>query len=331
MLDLGQRGPVPRTGRHDPTFERAGPPLSELEFYGCTPRPMTVAEYDEHEGRVEFFDSRTGLAWMVNEAAHFPHETPLHMLGRLLERIALMRGSPIVSGGAVEIRRTLPDGATRHVQPDQMVFLDLASFNRIATPYLNAGEDPYPDVVVEVDSTTDVRGNRLKLYEAWGFPEVWVEVPSAYALGRRPGMKSELRVYLLEGTRYARSESSRAFPGWRAEDIHRALSEPVVSEETSEILSRVGRALGERSGTGPENDPLLRERRAAGSAEAHADFVRALLGRRGVAVLPEFPSARERVLLEGTSAAAIVAAALAASSFGDFLTRLRSNDPTERR
>ena len=127
-----------------------------------------------------------------------PHETPLHMLGRLLERIAQMRGSPIVCCGQTEIRRTFGDsGATRHIQPDQMVFLDPVRLDRMASPYLNAGEDPYPDVVVEVDSTTDVRRNRLKLYEAWGFPEVWVEVPDAYAPSRPAGLQSGLRIYLL--------------------------------------------------------------------------------------------------------------------------------------
>ena len=40
-----------------------------------------------------------------------------------------------------------------------------------------SGEHDFPDVVVEVDHTTDVRRKKLWLYEEWGFPEVWVEVP----------------------------------------------------------------------------------------------------------------------------------------------------------
>ena len=229
--------------------QRDDPPLSELEFPGCYLRPMTFSEYEDHEGRVEFFDSRAGLACLASEAAHFAHEMPLRMLGPLLERIAQMRGSPIVFCGQAEIRRVLTGSeGTRHIQPDEMVFLDPARLDRMASPYLNAGEDPYPDVVVEVDSTTDVRRNRLKLYEAWGFPEVWVEVPDAYAPSRPAGLQSGLRIYLLEGGRYAPSEASRAFPGWLAAEIHGALNERVISEETSEILSRVGRALGERSG-----------------------------------------------------------------------------------
>ena len=321
-----------------PVAGRGEPALSELEFHGCYLRPMTVAEYEAFDGRVEFYDSRTGVASMAAEA-HFPHEDPLHMLGRLLERIAQMRGSPIVCRGAAEIRRRLPEGRTRHIHPDQMVYLDPRTADRTGSQYLTAGEDPYPDVVLEVDSTTDVRGNRLKLYEAWGFPEVWVEVPDAYAPGRRSGMKSELRIYLAEGGRYVRSEESGAFPGWRAADIHRALNERVISERTSDILSRVGRALGEREGTGPEDDPLLRQQRAEarahgqaeGRAEGRADgrarMLRVLLRQRGLAVPRAFPAGlteRNREVFLAASEERILAAASVAASFADFLSLLEA-------
>ena len=70
------------------------------------------------------------------------------------------------------------------------------------------------------------------------------------------------------------SEESRAFPGWQAVEIHRALNEPILSEETSAVLSRVGEALGEWEGTGPEDDPLLRQQRAEGLAEGVGRMVR---------------------------------------------------------
>ena len=315
----------------DPGLPSGEPALSELEFYGCYARPMTLAEYEDYEGRVEFFDSRAGIACLASEAAHFPHEDPLNMLGPLLTRIALMRGSAIVCRGAAEIRRTFRDGQTRRIQPDQMVYLDPATRDRTGSQYLSAREDPNPDVVVEVDSTTDVRGNRLKLYEAWGFPEIWVEVPDAYAPSRRPGLRSELRIYLLEAGRYVLSEESRAFPDWRAVDIHRALNEPVISEETSQILSRVGRALGEPEGTGPEDDALLREygaeRRAEGRTEERAGLARAMLAARGIAVSPDFPQPSCRAALAAASGAAIVSAASAASSEPEFLARLASDPP----
>ena len=62
------------------------------------------------------------------------------------------------------------------MQADQILFLRPAQ----TEPAGNAVEvstDALPDVVLEVDNTTDVRRNKLKLYESWGFREVWVEVP----------------------------------------------------------------------------------------------------------------------------------------------------------
>ena len=317
--------------RAAPTVPGAEPALSELTFSGCYARPMTVAEYDEYEGRIEFFDSRAEIAWLTREAAHLPHERPLNMLGPLLREIAMTRGAQIVCGGMAEIRRTFPDGQTRRIQPDQMVYLDPTTLERTGPQYLTAREDPTPDVVVEVDSTTDVRRNRLKLYEAWGFPEVWVEVPNAYAPSRPPGLRSGLTIHLLEAGRYVPSPSSRAFPGWRSDEIHRALNEPVISEETSRVLSRVGRTLGEREGTGPENDPLLREQRAQGRAEGRTEerveLARAMLTGRGIAVSADFPSPRLRIALAAASAPAVVSAASAASSEQEFLARL-AGDPS---
>ena len=295
---------------------------------------MTRAQYAEHEGRVEFFDSRAAIVWMVREPAHAPHERPRNRLGHLLERIAQVRGSGIESLGEVEIRRTeFGSGEHQSIHPDQMVFLRPEHTKGKVSQYLNVGEDPYPDVVLEVDSTTDVRRNRLELYAAWGFPEVWVEVPDAYAPSRPAGLRSGLRIYLLEAGRYALSEESVAFPGWRAAEIHRALNERVISHQTSAVLSRVGRRLGEREGTGPDDDPLLRGQRAEGRTEGVAEgrtaMIRALLRQRSVPVPRDFPAglaASYREALRAASEERILAAISAANSFADFLTRLDDPD-----
>ena len=295
---------------------------------------MTRAEYEAHEGRVEFFDSRAGMAWMVREPTHAPHEEPRYRLVELLARIAQMRGSPIKGFGETGIRWADPgSGRLAAMHPDQMLFLHPDRMEGKVSRYLEVGVHPFPDVVLEVDSTTDVRRNRLELYEEWGFPELWVEVPDAYAPGRPAGLRSGLRIYLLEDGRYVRSEESRAFPGWRAAEIHRGLNEPVLSEKTSAALSRVGRALGEREGTGPEDDPLLREQRAEsrlegrmeGRTEGRAAMIRALLGQRGIGVPPDFPAQLAPRTLDALRAASeerILAAVSAADAFADFLARL---------
>ena len=54
------------------------------------------------------------------------------------------------------------------------------------------GEHDIPDVVLEVDHTTDVRRGKLLQYEAWGFPELWVEVPDWAASSRPPRAGSRI-------------------------------------------------------------------------------------------------------------------------------------------
>ena len=238
-----------------PQRKRRWTPVSALEFVGCDSCRMTLAEYEEYpeDGRkIEFFDSEVGLAWMMREGPTFPHEEPGRMLVGLVREIAMTRGAPIKCSGAASLRLLDADfQQVRAIHPDEMVFLHPERADPANPSFLAVGEDAYPEVVLEVDHTRDTRRDKLKLYEEWGFPELWVEVPDAYSASRPRGLKPELRIYLLEGERYVLSEESRAFPGWRAEEIHRALNEAVISTDTSAVLERVGRALGEREGTGP--------------------------------------------------------------------------------
>lgn len=98
------------------------------------------------------------------------------------------------------------------------------------------------------------------------------------------------------------------------------------SSETLAVASRVARALGLREGTTPEDNPLLREQRVEGGAEANASTARELLHRRAVEVsavfLADLPIA-DRTLLRQAAPAAVAAAALTARSLLDFLHRLR--------
>ena len=176
--------------------------------------------------------------------------------------------------------------------------------------------------------TTDVRRGKLKLYEAWGFPELWVEVPERRAPSRPKRRVPGLTIHLLEGGAYRKSPGSVAFPGWRAEDIHEAMNEVGRSARTSTILERLGRRLGARDGTGPDNDSLLRSLRnqsraqglAEGLAEGRAEMVRQMLLSRGIKVSEGFPA--DAPAFAGLSEAAIVAAALACDSERDFNARM---------
>ena len=212
---------------------------------------------------------------MVCEPVSVYHELPGQRLSGLATRIAQMRGSPIETIGAADLLLRDADGAyLRILEADQTVYLHPRT-TRPAGPAIEVGSDTLPDVVLEVDNTTDVRRGKLALYESWGFPEVWVEVPEQASPSRPAGLRPGLTIHLLESGRFRPAASSRAFPGWTAQEIHQALNEREVSYVTMAALRRVGRTLGAAVGTGPDNDPLLRAERlqshAKGRAEGHAE------------------------------------------------------------
>ena len=135
---------------------------------------------------------------MARATALAPDRDPLEMLGRLVERIALVRGSATVCRSQAGIWRTFEDGLMRRVQLDRIVVLDPRAWDHAGPPRLAVREDPNPDVVVEVDCTTELRGYRHELYEDWGFPEVWLEVPNAFAPSQPAVLRPGLGIYLLE-------------------------------------------------------------------------------------------------------------------------------------
>ena len=187
------------------------------------------------------------------------------------------------------------------------------------------GSDTLPDVVLEVDNTTDVRRGKLSLYESWGFPEVWVEVPDQSSPSRPAGLRPGLTIHLLEGGRFRPAAGSRAFPGWTAQEIHLALNEREVSYVTMAALRRVGRTLGAAVGTGPDDDPLLREERlqsrAEGRTEAQREAVLQVLKRRGLPVSAAFPGRLAE--FKAASTGALVQAALECRDEADFLRSMR--------
>ena len=306
--------------------KRRWTPVSALEFVGCDSCRMTLREYEalDEDVKVEFFDSEVECAWMLREPEHLSHAKPGARLAELAREIAMTRGSPIVCCGEAQLRLLDRDsGQVRVMYPDQTVFLRPEGADSANRLFVDVGEDAYPDVVLEVDNTRDTRRDKLVLYEEWGFPELWVEVPDSYAPSRPRGLRPELRIYVLEETGYLPSGVSRAFPGWSAPEIHRALNEPVISAATSAVLRRVGRALGVREGTGPDDDPLL----GAHRAEARAESAREILRRRGIAVSAAFTARFAGG--PAVTAEAAVEAAFAAGDEADFFDRLRGQAASE--
>ena len=244
---------------------------------GCRPVTITREDIATWEGRFEYWDGDTETAWVVSEPTSATHEQPGARLAGLSHVIAGVRGAPIECYGTMDLLLRDEHGEKRRImQADQSVYLHPWRA-RLPTDAMEIGRHDQPDVVLEVDHTTDVRRGKLGLYEAWGFPEVWVDVPEAGYAARRPaGLSPGLTIHLLEAGSYRSVAQSRAFPGWTAAEVHAALSEEALSEETSRVLHRVGRVLGAREGTGPDDTPWLRMARQ----ESRAEGERALLVRQ---------------------------------------------------
>ena len=336
----------------------APPPASQRppDLPGCEPLPLPASELDTFEYRLEVWDGRTETAW-VCEPVTIYHEQPARRLSWVTSRIALMRGSPIRCIGSADLVQRNAAGRERWImQADEVLYLHPGRA-RVSKRVVEVDANDLPDVVLEVDHTTDVRQWKLGMYQEWGFPEIWVLVPWEESV-REPGMTIHVR-----GTNggYREVRESVAFPGWTAEENHTALTEEPLSAETYGVLERVGRALGAREGTRPEDDPFARslsararaegrERghatgyaqgrteghatgytegrakgRTEGHAEVHAEAVLAVLRARGIdaAGLVEDPG-----FLVGLPLDASMAAAVACTGEADLRRRLRAASRT---
>ena len=305
-----------------------------LEFAGCDPLPVPREEIEgpEWEGRrVEYWHAATETAWVAREGATPFHEALPSALARILERVAMFRGSPIDCMGATDLRFHTPEGELLgFIQADQLVYLRPERTALLDAGEMVVGTSRFPDVVFEVDNTTDVRRNRLLLYERAGFPEVWVEVPDRRSRSARRSRRAGLTIHTPGNGGYRESGVSRVFPDWTAHEIHTALNEPVMSFETDLVLARVGRELGSREGGSPEGDPSLarfgREKHVEGHAAGIVAMAAATLHLRGIALSPDFPADLPREhqeALRRASAVAVAEAAHTAVSEDDFFVRLR--------
>ena len=320
--------PPPRDATANGAAVRAnpGPPLAELGFDNAYRRyRMTAAEQQDSERRLEFWDGETETALEVREGPTPYHERPSHRLAQLVERIAQVRGKPIACFGNMDLEFPAKgEWRKRVLQADQSLYLHPERANLVGPSAMVVGENHYPDVVLEVDYSTDVRRAKLQLYEAWGFPEVWVDVPERSPWRRPHG----ITIHLREDNAFAPAPASRAFPGWRATEIHTALNEERLSAGTVRALERVGRILGERAGTGPDDDPLIRSLRQqtredaqAAELRSRAALVRRQLISRGVKVTANFPL--DQPGFADADVEALADIALRCTSQTDFAARLR--------
>ena len=308
-------------------------PVGTTSLSGCDPVPMSCDEIGCYEGRYEYWDAETELAWMVRDVSP-RHEEPSSRLVALVNTIGMIRGRPITMYGNADLQERDARGRrVRAVQADQLVYLARPEHPPQA---IVVGSFPLPDVVVEVDLTTDVRERKLDLYASWGVPELWVEVPDADMPSKR--QRPGLAIHVLSDGRYRASRESVAFPTWSAREIHAALNEPWTSTMTVATLRRVGEAMGRLGGTGPEDDPFLgAERlaarrageakgleagRRAGLLEERLSTLEGLLAARNIPVAGRLDGEIERITAMPRDA--LLKAALESTDLDGFLRRVRS-------
>ncbi len=255
--------------------------FEESDFPGCHAIPMSREESVEYEGQLEYWSAAAETAWVVSAPTSAAHEQPGSHLPALAAVIAAVRGGHIRCYGTMDL--LLPDETggddDQIMQADQTLYLH-PERAKLLSDAMRIGRDTLPDVVLEADHTTDVRRKKLALYESWGFPEVWVDVPEAgYSVKRATGLWPGLRIHLLENGAYRESPESKAFPGWTAAEIHQALNEAVLFPETHRVLNRVGKALGDQEGTGPDDTLWLKKQREDARVEGRIEGERRLITR----------------------------------------------------
>ena len=306
------------------------------DFPGCEPFHLPAVELERYEGRLEFWDGRTETAWKVCEPTTIDHELPARRLPWVARALASLRGSEIECMGSADLVCRDALGHRRWLmQADEVLYLHPVR-SRPRGSVIDIERDPLPDVVLEVDYTTDVRTRKLAIYMEAGFPEVWVLVPPR---SRRAG-PARVTIQVRDGKGYRTAQESAAIPGFETDEIFCALTERPWSESTWRAVERVARAMGEREGTGPEDDPLSRsliregeatgfargqsEGEARGRREERVAMARAVLRSRGVAMSLKLDE--ELPALAGdTSAEALTAAALACTDAADFFRRVQES------
>ena len=339
-----QADPATSAGPAEPVPLASGPGPEPLEFPGCRSERLAVEQLEALEedpkNRFEYWDRDTETVWMVREPAGVPHERPGSRLAQCCHAIGAARGADIECLGATDLCLLDAQGHKRKImQADQCVYLHPARDRVPRNDGMEVGVHDFPDVVLEVDHTTDIRRGKLKLYEAWGFPEIWAEVPDRYTPSRRPGLRSGVTLWLLgEDGRYRESPVSRAFRGWTASEIHAALNEEGPwTERTCDALDRVGRGLGSAQGTGPDDLPWLRRHRAEGRARGRAEGraegearerarVKALLMDKVLG--PEYP--RDAPALAGLSDAQVIELLIQCADESELHARLEASRRPDR-
>jgi Uma2 family endonuclease len=146
------------------------------------------------------------------------HERAKKLFGQMIEAITEELGIPRMSCGSMTFKDQLLDCG---LEPDECYYIQHEADVRGRTVKL--GQDPPPDLVVEVDITTSVI-NRFPVYAALGFPEIWQYVDG------------DIVVHILQHDgQYAVTEKSTALPMASTKKLVEHLNRCHLTDETTWI------------------------------------------------------------------------------------------------
>ena len=131
------------------------------DYPGCVPIPMTVEQFDDYEGGVEYWSRERGTALICRDGGP-AHEIPGGMLPGLLTRIEMERGSPIRCCGALKMVTEDPAGQSAEgMHPDQSIYLRPGTWLPSGRSTV-VGRDPRPG-----------RRSRSRQHDGRASPQAW--------------------------------------------------------------------------------------------------------------------------------------------------------------
>src|SRR3990170_9162964 len=146
------------------------------------------------------------------------HERGKRLIGRMIETLTEELGIPILSVGSTTFKDELKDCG---LEPDECYYVQHEA--DVRGRKIKLGEDPPPDLVLEVDVTTSVI-DRFPIYSALGFPEIWQYVDG------------EIMIHLLQKNgQYAIRDQSAALPMVSVKKLVEHLDRSDKTDETTWI------------------------------------------------------------------------------------------------
>ncbi len=144
------------------------------------------------------------------------HEGWKHLIRKLIDVLVEEMGIEIAGFGSMTFKRHL---AKRGLEPDECYWVQNEPSVRRKTEF-TLDDVPPPDLVLEVEISRSLL-NRMGIYAALGFPEIW----------RCNSRK--LKVCQLVDGKYSESDTSRAFPFLRPAKLIAFLNEHPTLGETA--------------------------------------------------------------------------------------------------